>query len=286
MTSHSTFRFVPKSSGTFRTTTQDLMLLSNEALAASNEGNYERAISLTCELLENQCIRPEDRARFYRNLVQWSAALANPAQARFYASQAVRELKKTLGTTHELTLSLRSSELFWMCESGLADIAERRFPDLIRDVDAHLKPNHEIRWAVLMNATVPLKQEGNFLQAAQRYEVIVRAMRQHPPSDPLISLLAHDNYAELLACAGLYERSLEEYAAVREKTESAFGAHDSRTLKLRNRIAGVYFDAGQKEQAWQEWNALLPEFDKALGPDHPESKRVRDLVMLHCIEKG
>lgn len=286
MTSHTAF---PSADSSFRApcrSTQDLMLLLSEALAAGDEGDYERAISLTCPLLEDQRIRPEDRARFYRYLIQWSAGLGNPAQARFYASQGVRELRKTLGTTHELTLSLRSSELFWMCESGMADIAHRRFPDLIRDVEAHLESAHEIRWAVLMNSTIPFKQEGNFLQAAQRYEGILRAMRQHPPAEPLLGLLAHDNYAELLASAGFYERSLAEYAEVKDKTVAAFGARDSRTLRLRNRIAGVLFDAGKDEEAWKEWSSLLPEFDEILGPEHPESTRLRTLILLHCIDVG
>lgn len=269
-----------------RHSSQRLMLLLQEAFAAAQSADFERAITLTSGLLQDQRVRPEDRARLYRHLVQCSAALDNPAQARFYASQGVRELKKTLGATHELTLFLRSSELFWMCESGMADIAHRRFPDLIRDVESHLSSDHELRWAVLMNATVPLKQEGDFLQAIHRYEQILRAMRQNPPADPLLSLLAHDNYAELLATAGLYERSLAQYAAVIDETIEAFGPQDPRTLKLRNRIAGVLFDAGEDDKAWEQWEALLPEFDEVLGITHLESARLRTLLLLHCIECG
>lgn len=265
---------------------KELLTRFTNALRAGDEGNYEHAIELTCELLQDQRIRPEDRGRFYRYLIQWSVALDNPTQARFYASQAVRELKKTLGPTHEMTLGLRSSELFWMCESGLGDIAHRRFPDLIRDVEENLDPHHELRWAVLMNAVIPLKQQGHFAQAVARYERILRSMRHRPPHNPLTHILARDNYAEVLACAGKYERSLNQYRALLEEATATFGSSDPRTLMLRNRIAAVHFDAGDDEQAWAQWQSLLPQFDEVFGPAHPESARLRSLCLLHCLEKG
>ncbi|RRC94561.1 hypothetical protein [Schaalia canis] len=267
-------------------TVAELLSQFTQAIHAGDAGHYEDAIELTCELLNDQRIRPEDRGRFYRYLIQWSVECGNPSQARFYASQAVRELKGTLGATHEMTLQLRSSELFWMCESGMADIAHRRFPDLIRDVEEHLEPRHELRWAVLMNAVIPLKQQGNFTRAAQRYERILGSMRRRPPRDPLTLILARDNYAELLACAGNYERSLEQYGSLLEDVSAVFGERDPRTLMLRNRIAGVRFDAGQDEEAWEEWTVLLPVFDDVCGPSHPESARLRSLCLLHALEQG
>lgn len=260
--------------------------LFRQASIAAHTGDYERAIEYACDILPQLRTHPEDCARLYRYLIQWAVALGNLAQARFYASQAVRELKATLGPTHELTLTLRSSELFWMCESGMSDIAQRRFPDLIRDVEAHLDARHELRWAVLMNAVIPLKQQGHFALAATRYERIVRSMRRRPPEDPVIFFLARDNYAEVLAYAGDYEQSLAHYLSLRADITEAYGPDDVRTLKLRYRIAGVLYEAGRLDEAWKEWNALLPRFEEVCGPEHPESRRLRTLILLHCLEEG
>jgi hypothetical protein len=48
------------------------------------------------------------------------------------------------------------------------------------------------------------------------------------------------------------------------------------TLASRNNLAGAYESAGRLAEAIPLYEATLTEYERVLGPDHPNTRTVRD----------
>lgn len=257
-----------------------------EALRSADLGDLATAVVKVEEILDRGDLGFEVSLRLRKNLIEWYGTLGAPGESRRIATAGAEEARVHLGPRHELTLVMRHSELYWMCMSGYDDVARKRFPELVRDVERTLGPRDPLAWAVRTNSAMPLKRDGDFAGAARVYRRLLDDMDGVlEPSDMLV-LTTRDNLAEVLACDGRYEESTRLYEGLLGDMLARTRAGDRRVLRLRDEIAANTFCAGDTERARELWGVLAEDCRRHLGECDPETARQRTLQVLLAVEQG
>lgn len=256
-----------------------------EALRAADLGDLPLAVTSVEEILETQDLRPMTALHLRKNLVDWFGRMGLPGESRRVATQAAEEARLHLGPRHELTLVLRSSELYWMCMSGFDDVASRRFPELLRDVEKRLGPKDPLAWAVRTNSAMPLKRQGDFAGAARVYRRLLQDMSGVLEDTDMLVMTTRDNLAEVLTGDGRYEESTRLYEGLLVDMLSMSRVGDRRVLRLRDEIAANAFCAGDFARAREMWGVLAEDCRRHLGECDPETARQRTLQVLLAIEQ-
>ena len=256
------------------------------AVRAANAGNFADAIALMEEILEANDLPIDTLLTLHKSLIDWYGQDGDLPNARRVASNAARIAAAHLGKTAELTLILRHSELYWMCHVGLDDVAARRYPALIRDIDKTLGPTDPLSFVARNNQALPFKRQGKFGAATTLYRDLIADMSTVlEPNDSLL-LGTRDNLAECLACDEHYEESTEVYQALLDDLIEELGPGHRRILRLRDDIASNHFCHGNVDYARDLWALLTEDCRKHLGETHVETARQRSLQIALSVVAG
>jgi len=253
------------------------------AMRAASRGELSRAVSEVRSVLGSD-VEPPAAMQLRRLLIGWLEAMDLLDQCRMTATEGVADLRARLGETHELTLVMRHSELYWMCMTGYDQVARGKFPALIRDIERRMGRTHELAWAARTNSAMPLKRSGDFAGAARIYRRLLRDMSAVLEDTDLPVLTTRDNLAEVLACDGQYEESTHLYEALLADVVAARRAGDPAVLRLRDEIASNVFCLGDHQRARELWAILAEDCRRHLGECAPETARQRTLQIALAVQ--
>lgn len=257
----------------------------SEALRSADLGDLESAVAQVEEILDRGDASVDAALYLRKHLVDWFGRMGMAGESRRIATVAAEEARVHLGQRHEMTLVMRSSELYWMCMSGYDDVAQKRFPELIRDVEKRLGPRDPLAWAVRTNSAMPLKRAGDFAGAARVYRRLLQDMSGVLDDTDMLVMTTRDNLAEVLAGDGRYEESTRLYEALLVDMLAMSRVGDRRVLRLRDEIAANAFCAGDFGRARELWGVLAEDCRRHLGECDPETARQRTLQILLAVEQ-
>ena len=257
----------------------------SDAYRTADAGDLRSAAAKMEAILEDREIPLEIRIHLRRTLMEWYADMAQPVPAAKLATENAREACDAYGECDEMSLMMRSSELYWKSQAGYAKDAARRFPKLRRDVERTLGRHDTLAYAVRNNSAMPHKVMGEYAEAVEIYdELLVDLRKKLKPSDPVV-LTTRDNLAEVLAADGQLERSSEEYGKVMRGLLEAGSADDPRVLRIRHEIASNTHAMGDEVEAREMWSVLVEDCRRYLGECHEETARQRMLQVLLAVEQ-
>lgn len=257
----------------------------SQALRAADAGDMEAAIAGVEDILTAGEADAKGRVVLRKMLIDWNAEIGEASECKRLASLAAEDARATLGQRHEITLIARHSELYWMCMTGYDEVARRRFPQLIRDVEKVLGPTDPLAWAVRTNSAMPLKRGGDFSGAARVYRRLLSDMAGVLRPTDLAVLTTRDNLAEVLALKGDYGESTRLYESLLEDLLGITRPGDRRVLRLRDEIASNAFCSGDIERARELWGVLAEDCRRHLGECDPETARQRTLQVALSVQQ-
>ncbi|WP_051125714.1 tetratricopeptide repeat protein [Schaalia vaccimaxillae] len=277
----------PKSSCSTAPANPEIAIELAQVIKTAGRGDLKEAIEQGTSLLYRyRKDNPAAAIGIARMLIDWNGELGDVQECRKIASQCVIDAKGVLAPDDPNLLALRSSELYWMCMTGFDDIAERRFPKLLADVERAMGPNSSLSWAVRTNSVMPLKRRGDFARAAEIYRGIADDMGTiMEDSDPL-RLTAMDNYAEALSGAGCFDEAIAQYREILEILLRCFPVGDRQGLRVRHEIAQNMWLAGNLQEAEDLWKVLAEDERRYLGECDEMTASTRMLLMAVCVDRG
>ncbi len=256
----------------------------SSAVRAAARGELTQAVSEVRSVLDAEEVEPSVGMQLRKLLIGWFEAMDALDQCRMTATEGVADLRARVGETHELTLVMRHSELYWMCMTGYDQVARDKFPALIRDIERKMGRTHDLAWAARTNSAMPLKRSGDFAGAARIYRRLLRDMSALLEDTDVPMLTTRDNLAEVLACDGQYEESTQLYEALLADVVETRREADPAVLRLRDEIASNLFCLGEHQRARELWAILAEDCRRHLGECAPETARQRTLQIALALQ--
>lgn len=216
-------------------------------------------------------------------LIDWHRELGLYMECKHLAARAVARGVE-LDVPDPTLLMMRHVHLYWMCVVGLEEVADKNFPQLIRDVEAHYGTHSLPSWLVRINSAMPAKSRGDFHQASAIYAAIVEEILNTSPVNIPMRIIACDNYAESLAQAGQYAQAYTQYRSLLEDLRSASCQNHRAIVKIRESIARTQWFLGEREEAEKEWRALVTYAKNTLGDTHPRSAHMKAMQLSFALE--
>jgi tetratricopeptide (TPR) repeat protein len=264
----------PEHPDTLRTRNNLANVLDDEGKHAEAEAEYRTVLKL-----EQKVLGPEhpDTLVMRNNLavVLYDEGKYAEAEAEFRAVIGLQQ--KVLGPEHPHTLSTRNNLGEALQHEGKYAEAEAEDRALITLREKVLGPGHPDTLSTRGNLADVLNHEGKYAEAEREARAVLKLREKVLGPEHLDTLLAQGVLAKAIAKQERYTEAELMFAEVLPKFEKAYGIEHPVTLELCYGYAVCLKGHGKLAQAKELGQRAVEGGRKALGPNHPDTKKYETL---------
>ena len=255
-----------------------------------DEGNYDRALSLTQEILAHETatlgkMHPNTSTTL-NNLAGIQRRQGLFAEAEVNYGEALKRFKKLYGDNHPATIALVNNLGLVMETQGLYDEAEPLFRAAFSQAKEVLGTRHPTTLANMNNLAMLYEAQGVFKKAVPLYKSAINLYTNKVGAEHPDTIAVSNNLAYLYLLQGEYEKAAPVFEEVVKVWTNTLTEKHQKTLKGINNLARVYHKLERLDEAEPLFLKALEYRKEALGEKHMDVMRsMMDLGSLYISQE-
>ena len=207
-------------------------------------------------------------ARTVKSIGRVSFSPESRSTALYYLGGASQMVSRLFGSSHILTLSMRSNEGLLLEDNGRYGAAQECYKSILDVCGPVLGADHPLTLSVSQGLATVFKHQGKREEALKLYEWTIQAQKRTFGEAHPLTLETFNRVADLMRSWNRGPEAFTWYTNALRSSDNALGSQHPRSVKLRSGLAKTHRLLGELDRALELSHRVLEDRRKLYYHEH------------------